>query len=295
MHLVGCQLCRKGAHLLVDVILPYALGECGELAFDVCGVLALQGRGSKLMGAGAMTRRAGWNPALRIAGEDKADSRIALPQATSAFRDPFSGYGRQPVCAAAEIRCHVSRILNSQGGGDGAHDAPKALARTIVVELFVDYRRIHSREAGDKGGWAHASLAVAGATIERDEGAPLLAARGNLRKCGARPSNTCRRANRRLRLGRRPGIGGNADCATDRVPCIERGTVQLVSGKHDEAQDERNAEQRRGEPPANPGPGIIEVGRILTDHHCRPFGSDGLETAMAGTECCFRKKNCPIG
>ena len=40
--IVSRQLCCNCAHLLVDVVLPHALGESRELAFDVSGVLALQ-------------------------------------------------------------------------------------------------------------------------------------------------------------------------------------------------------------------------------------------------------------
>ena len=73
MHLVGRQLVRNQAHLFVDVVLPHALGESGELAFDVLCVLASQRRGSELLGAGAMTGGAGWDAAPGIAGEDQAD------------------------------------------------------------------------------------------------------------------------------------------------------------------------------------------------------------------------------
>jgi hypothetical protein len=55
VHLVRCQLCCNCAHLLIDVVLPHALGKCCKLAFNVSGVLALQRRGSKLVGTGAMT------------------------------------------------------------------------------------------------------------------------------------------------------------------------------------------------------------------------------------------------
>jgi hypothetical protein len=55
VHLFRCQFACNCAHLLVDVVLPRALCESRKLAFNVSGVLALQCRGSELVGAGAMT------------------------------------------------------------------------------------------------------------------------------------------------------------------------------------------------------------------------------------------------
>jgi hypothetical protein len=229
MHLVWCQLSCDGTHLLVDVVLPHALGEGRELPFDVSGVLALQRRGSKLLGTRAMTGGAGWDPALGIAGKDQTKGRIALPQAAPALGNAFAGDRRQPVRTTGEIGRHVSRVLNAQGGSDRAHNAPKAFARAVVVELFVDDHRIHSGEGGDEGGRAHAALAVAGAAIERDEGAVLLAARCHSLKCSAGPGNTCRGARRRLWLARRPPVGSDADRAADRIEGIERGTVLSIA------------------------------------------------------------------
>ena len=172
----GVSSCGDCAHLFIDVVLPNALGESRELAFDIFGVLSSQRRSSQLMSARAMTGCAGRDPAPWIAGKDQAKRRIALPQAAPALGSAFAGDRGQPLGAAGEIGGHVSRVLNAQGGRDRAHDAPKALARAIIVELFVDDRRIHSSEGGDKRCRAHASLAMAGAAIERDEGAILFAA-----------------------------------------------------------------------------------------------------------------------
>jgi hypothetical protein len=59
MHLVTRQLCCNCAHLLVDVVLPHALGESRELAFDVGRVPASQYRGAELLRARAVTACAG--------------------------------------------------------------------------------------------------------------------------------------------------------------------------------------------------------------------------------------------
>src|SRR5882724_2856647 len=163
MHLVGCQLRRDRAHLFIDVVLPHPLGESCELAFDVSGVLALQPRSSELMAARAMTGRAGWDPAPGVASEDEANGRIALPQAATALGNAFAGHWREPIRTTGEIRRDVGRRLRGQGGRDRAHDAPEALARAIIVELFVDDRGIHSGEGGDERGRAHTLLAVASA------------------------------------------------------------------------------------------------------------------------------------
>jgi hypothetical protein len=55
VHFFRRQFGCNCAHLLVDVVLPQALRESRKLAVNVSGVLALQCRGSKLVGAGAMT------------------------------------------------------------------------------------------------------------------------------------------------------------------------------------------------------------------------------------------------
>ena len=128
MHLVGCQLCRNCTHLLVDVVVPHTLAKSRELAFDVSSVLALQRRGSKLMGARAMTGCAGWDAAPGIADKDQANSRIVLTQAAPALRNAFAAYRRQSVRTSGEIGRHVSRVLIGQDGSDRAHNAPKALA-----------------------------------------------------------------------------------------------------------------------------------------------------------------------
>ena len=84
MHLVLCQLCRKRTHLLVDVVLPYALGEGRELAFYVRSVLTFQRWSSELLSARAMTGGAGRDPAAGIAGKDQTNRRIALAASHSA-------------------------------------------------------------------------------------------------------------------------------------------------------------------------------------------------------------------
>jgi hypothetical protein len=137
---------------------------------------------------------------------------------------------------------------------------------------------------------------VAGAAIERDQSAPLLIARCNLLKRGAGPGNLGRGVQRRLWLARRPGIGGNSDRPTDRVPGVKRRTALLISCKDDKAQDKRNADQHSHGAPADPRPGIINPEwTLVADHHYRPLGLERVVTSTAGTVCCLRKKNCPIG
>src|SRR5260370_22500793 len=80
MHLLRRQLHSKGAHLLVDVVLPKPLGEGRKLAFDVDGLLRLQLRRAELMVAGTVTRGAGRNSARGVSGKSQANGGIILPK-----------------------------------------------------------------------------------------------------------------------------------------------------------------------------------------------------------------------
>src|SRR5215471_12739791 len=115
-------------------------------------------------------------------------------------------------------------------------------------------------------------------------------------ECSASPCYTRRRSQRWLGFARRSDIGRNADCTADRIPDIERGITLLVSAKYDEAQDEANADQRRGRPPSHAWPRAVEPKRAVVKAHCRtPMTLIPLVTSTAGTECCLSTKNCAIG
>ena len=131
VHLFGRQLRRNCAHLLVDVVLPHALGESRELAFDVGGMLALQRRGSELMGARAVTGCAGRDPASGIAGKDQANRRIALPQAA-----PALGERLRRLPAAARPHDRQNRPPR--------RPSPDASAR-VAIALMTPQRRLPER------------------------------------------------------------------------------------------------------------------------------------------------------
>jgi hypothetical protein len=90
VHLGGRQLLGDGAHLPVYVVLAHALCKCGELAFDIGGVLALQRWRSKLVATGTVARGARRDSALRVSGKDKANGGIGLPQAVTGFWGPLA-------------------------------------------------------------------------------------------------------------------------------------------------------------------------------------------------------------
>jgi hypothetical protein len=79
VHLGGRQLVGDRAHLPVYVVLAHALCKCGELLFDIGGVLALERWCPELVAARAVARGAGWYPALRISGKDQPNGGIGLP------------------------------------------------------------------------------------------------------------------------------------------------------------------------------------------------------------------------
>src|SRR5271163_3828809 len=114
MHLVGRQLLRDHAHLFVDVVLSHALGEGGELALDVLGMLAAQRWRTELLGAGPVTSGARRNAALGIAGKDQADGGIPLSQTAARLRDAFTGYSIQPAGTMGEIGRDIGRVLIAQ-------------------------------------------------------------------------------------------------------------------------------------------------------------------------------------
>src|SRR5262245_6777639 len=88
-HLLGRQLPRDRAHLLIDVVVADALSERSQLSFDVCGVLAGQRRSPKPEAARSMTGRAGRDAAPRITREYQACSRVALLECAPTLRYPL--------------------------------------------------------------------------------------------------------------------------------------------------------------------------------------------------------------
>src|SRR2546427_3578082 len=93
-----------------------------------------------------MTGRARGDAALWVAGEYQARANIALSEAAAALRNALTGIRLQPTRATREISRNIGRVLDGQSLGDGIHDAPSALSRTVVGELFEDRFRIHSIE-----------------------------------------------------------------------------------------------------------------------------------------------------
>src|SRR5262249_10936893 len=86
-HLLGRQLPRDRAHLLIDVVVADALRKRSQLSFDVGGVLAGQRRSPKPEAAPALTGRAGCDASLRIAGEYQACGGIALLEGSPTLRN----------------------------------------------------------------------------------------------------------------------------------------------------------------------------------------------------------------
>src|SRR5260370_7056881 len=99
---------------------------------------------------------------------------------------------------------------------------------------------------------------MAGASVESDDGALVLVAARDARQRSLGPGNSCRRSTRRLRLTRRPTLGGQADRAAERGPGAERGIVLLESPENTEPEHEENHEQHRRPLPGKAGPGHIE-------------------------------------
>src|ERR1700733_9706142 len=176
VHFVGRQLVRNLAHLLVNVILPHVLSEGRELTFDVLGMLTPQRRRTKFLRVRAVTGRAGRYSPLRIASKSQADTGVMLPQTAATLRNAFTGDRQQSIRLMGEIGGHVGGILLAQRGSDGVHGAPKPLARTVIVELLVDYRRIHARQRREEVDAADAELTMAAGAGERDDGAVFLIA-----------------------------------------------------------------------------------------------------------------------
>jgi hypothetical protein len=92
LHFVARELLGGRAHLLIDIILAAAFGECRKLPFNIGSVLPLQRRRAEFEAAGAMTGGTGRNAALRIAGKYQPLCRIAChkPRPDSGTRSPVS-------------------------------------------------------------------------------------------------------------------------------------------------------------------------------------------------------------
>jgi len=76
MHLIRRQFFSWHAHLLIDVVLPRALGKGRQLPRDIGGVLAGQRRGADFVAKRPMATSARRNSALLIANEDQAPGSI---------------------------------------------------------------------------------------------------------------------------------------------------------------------------------------------------------------------------
>ena len=74
MYFFRRELFGDDSHLLEDVVLPQALGECRKLLFNVVGLLPLQCRRSELVAAGTMAGRAG-----RYLARRNIEAGLALP------------------------------------------------------------------------------------------------------------------------------------------------------------------------------------------------------------------------
>jgi hypothetical protein len=57
-------------------------------------------------------------------GECEAGAGIALPESVAARWNALAGIGPQWSRTACEISRHIGRILDGNGFGHGAHDAP---------------------------------------------------------------------------------------------------------------------------------------------------------------------------
>src|ERR1700730_2099279 len=188
VHLIRCQLCRNRAHLLVDVVLAKALGECRKLALDIGRLLRLQLRRAKLMIARTVTGGTGRDSACGVSGKSQANGGVVFAKGMPGLKS-LADKGRQSVGAAGEISPDIGRILPRERLRDRIHGTPRPLPGTKVVELLVDRRTIHPGQGRVETGLAHPLLAVAGGAIERDKRAVLGAAAGDLSERGAGPSN----------------------------------------------------------------------------------------------------------
>src|SRR5271154_4979521 len=102
----------------------------------------------------------------RNSGKNEAEAREAPAKTVPARRSAFPGDRRQSIGATREIDRHIGRVLIREGGSDRAHDAPQALARAVVIELFIDHCRTHAGKGGYEGGCALALFAMTGGAIE---------------------------------------------------------------------------------------------------------------------------------
>src|ERR1700738_3276938 len=101
---------------------------------------------------------------------------------------------------------------------------------------------------------------MAGGTIERNEGAVLLAAGRDARQRLWGPSNSRRRPFWRLRRGCGPSVPSEANRAAEGGPGTERGIVLLKSPQHDEPDEEGDNEHHSHRPPSDARPRIVELG-----------------------------------
>src|SRR6516162_10921107 len=295
-HLVRCQLGRNRAHLLVDVVLAKPLGECSKLPLDIGRLLRLQLGRPEFMVARTVTGGARWDPARRVPGKNKANGGVVFAKGMPGLKT-LADKGREPVSAAREISPDIGRVLSRQRLSDRVHCAPRAFARAKIVELFVNRYTIHSGKCRVEAGLAHPLLTVAGGAIERDKRAVFGITGAYLGERGAGPGDAGRGSERRLRLARRPDVGGDAKRPTDRGPRPERGPILLLTAEYDKAQDQAYREQPGGRPPGEPWPWVVELERPpITSHYRALIEADSwLVTWTAGTLWLLRKKNCPIG
>ena len=114
-------------------------------------------------------------------------------------------------------------------------------------------------------------MTMAGGTIQGDEGAVFGIARTNLIERGLGPGNPCRRAQRRLWLGCRSDIGGDAKAAANSAPEVESRAVLLITAEETEADHDGNYNHAYRRSPPDLGPGIVKLeGALLTRHHRPP-------------------------
>jgi hypothetical protein len=173
---------------------------------------------------------------LWVAGEYQARANIALSEAAAALRNALTGIRLQPTRATREISRDIGRVLDGQSLGDGIHDAPSALSRTVIGELLEDRFRIHSVERRNEvRGICRRSL-VAGSTVQGDKAATLRISGTDLIERGLSPSKVGWDAKGRLWARRRAGVGGDAEATADRAPNIKRFTVLLVTAEDNKAE-----------------------------------------------------------
>src|SRR5271168_3291830 len=217
-----------------------------------------------------MTGRAGWDFTLWIAGKNQANAGIALPQTAATLRKAFAAH-LQSIRSTGEIRGDVGGILFVQGGSDGVHDPEKALARTEIVELFVDCRRIHAGESGKENGFAYPTLTMTGGATERNEGTVFLIAGIDPRQRRLGPGNSGGRSRWRLRLVCRPSVSPQADRATKRGPAAESRTILLESPQDEKPDEKRDDDNYCQGSPGDTGPGIRRLARrLLLGHYGFP-------------------------